>query len=54
MSGFGRAVVIGAGFAGLAAARVLSEHCERVVVLDRDDVRSRSPEARLHCDASRD
>jgi 2-polyprenyl-6-methoxyphenol hydroxylase-like FAD-dependent oxidoreductase len=34
----GTALVIGAGIAGLAAARVLSEHCTRVVVLDRDDL----------------
>jgi 2-polyprenyl-6-methoxyphenol hydroxylase-like FAD-dependent oxidoreductase len=32
------ALVIGAGFAGLAAARVLSDHFARVIVLDRDDL----------------
>ena len=32
----GTAVVIGAGIAGLLAARVLAEHVGRVVVLDRD------------------
>ncbi|ODU07559.1 MAG: hypothetical protein ABS81_00120 [Pseudonocardia sp. SCN 72-86] len=32
----GRAVVVGAGIAGLLAARVLTEHFARVVVLDRD------------------
>jgi 2-polyprenyl-6-methoxyphenol hydroxylase-like FAD-dependent oxidoreductase len=30
------AIVIGAGIAGLTAARVLASRCERVVVLDRD------------------
>lgn len=38
MTTLGTSVVIGAGFAGLAAARVLSEHCSRVIVLDRDDL----------------
>ncbi|GID26788.1 FAD-dependent oxidoreductase [Paractinoplanes brasiliensis] len=33
-----RVVVIGAGMAGLAAARVLSERFEQVVVLDRDEL----------------
>lgn len=32
-----RAVVIGAGMAGLFAARVLSDHFDQVVVLDRDE-----------------
>ncbi|WP_067689533.1 FAD-dependent oxidoreductase [Nocardia jejuensis] len=37
MSPAGRdAVVIGAGFAGLLAARVLSEFCARVTILERD------------------
>ena len=31
-----QAVVIGAGIAGLAAARALSDHFEQVVVLERD------------------
>ncbi|TDC85454.1 FAD-dependent oxidoreductase [Micromonospora sp. KC606] len=35
----GRAVVIGGSVAGLLAARVLSDHAERVVVIDRDDLR---------------
>ena len=30
------ALVIGAGMAGLAAARVLADHFERVLVLERD------------------
>jgi 2-polyprenyl-6-methoxyphenol hydroxylase-like FAD-dependent oxidoreductase len=38
MAGRGSAVVIGAGFAGLATARVLSNHFGRVVVFDRDDL----------------
>jgi 2-polyprenyl-6-methoxyphenol hydroxylase-like FAD-dependent oxidoreductase len=33
-----RAVVIGGSVAGLAAARVLSDHCEEVVVLERDTI----------------
>ncbi|MFE3782244.1 FAD-dependent oxidoreductase [Amycolatopsis sp. NPDC059090] len=33
---FRRAVVIGAGMAGLIAARVLSDHAEQVVVIERD------------------
>jgi flavin-dependent dehydrogenase len=32
-----RAVVIGAGFAGLTAARVLSEHFRSVIVIDKDE-----------------
>jgi 2-polyprenyl-6-methoxyphenol hydroxylase-like FAD-dependent oxidoreductase len=35
-----QALVIGAGMAGLTAARVLCNHFERVVVLDRDDLPS--------------
>jgi 2-polyprenyl-6-methoxyphenol hydroxylase-like FAD-dependent oxidoreductase len=34
--GTGRAVVLGASMAGLLAARVLSDHFERVVVVERD------------------
>ncbi|WP_261566833.1 FAD-dependent oxidoreductase [Frankia gtarii] len=34
----GHAVVLGAGVGGLLAARVLTEHFERVSVLDRDDL----------------
>lgn len=33
-----QALVIGAGMAGLAAARALSNHFEQVIVLDRDDL----------------
>ncbi len=33
----GRAVVLGAGVAGLLAARVLSDHAEEVLVVERDD-----------------
>jgi flavin-dependent dehydrogenase len=33
-----QAVVIGAGIAGLAAARALSDHFEQVVVLERDSL----------------
>jgi len=32
------AVVVGGSIAGLLAARVLSDHCERVTVLDRDEL----------------
>lgn len=32
----GRAVVLGAGMAGLLAARVLSDHAEEVIVIERD------------------
>ena len=32
----GRAVVVGGSMAGLLAARVLADHCEQVVVVDRD------------------
>ncbi len=35
-----RAVVIGAGMAGLAAARVLSDHFDEVVLLERDQIDS--------------
>ncbi|MEW2382659.1 FAD-dependent oxidoreductase [Micromonospora sp. NPDC047707] len=33
-----KAVVIGGSFAGLLAARVLSDHAESVVIIDRDDL----------------
>jgi flavin-dependent dehydrogenase len=33
-----RAVVVGSGVAGLFAARVLSDHFDEVVLIDRDDV----------------
>src|SRR2546423_11297981 len=33
-----QALVIGAGMAGLAAARALADHFERVIVLDRDEL----------------
>jgi choline dehydrogenase-like flavoprotein len=32
-----RAVVLGASIAGLLAARVLSDHAEQVVLIERDD-----------------
>ncbi|MFI6642805.1 FAD-dependent oxidoreductase [Streptomyces sp. NPDC050504] len=35
---WGRAVVIGGGYAGLVAARALADHFEEVVVLERDPV----------------
>ena len=47
-----QAVVIGAGIAGLAAARALSDHFEQVVVLERDPLsdgpahRSGTPQSR--------
>ncbi len=34
----GRAAVLGSGVAGLFAARVLADHFEEVVLLERDDV----------------
>jgi 2-polyprenyl-6-methoxyphenol hydroxylase-like FAD-dependent oxidoreductase len=37
-----RAVVIGAGISGLAAAQALADHFEQVVVLERDDVPSQA------------
>jgi 2-polyprenyl-6-methoxyphenol hydroxylase-like FAD-dependent oxidoreductase len=40
-----RAVVVGSGVAGLFAARVLSDHFDEVVLIDRDDVPD-SPQAR--------
>ena len=43
----GRAVVIGAGIAGLVAARVLAEHYLDVRVLDRDDLARVDREQRL-------
>src|SRR5574341_707270 len=36
--GRGHAIVIGAGIAGLLAARVLAEHFRRVTVIDRDQL----------------
>jgi 2-polyprenyl-6-methoxyphenol hydroxylase-like FAD-dependent oxidoreductase len=38
----GRAVVLGGSIAGLLAARVLSDHAEEVVILERDDAESSS------------
>ncbi len=43
--GFGQAVVIGGSIAGLLSARVLSEHFEKVLILERDPV-PEGPEAR--------
>ncbi|MBV8650619.1 MAG: FAD-binding protein, partial [Alphaproteobacteria bacterium] len=50
-----RAVVIGAGIGGLAAAQALADHFEQVVVLERDSLsrgalpRAGTPQARhLH------
>jgi len=36
-----RAVVVGGSIAGLLAARVLSDHFDRVVILERDAVEDR-------------
>ncbi|HMC52697.1 MAG TPA: tryptophan 7-halogenase, partial [Acidimicrobiales bacterium] len=41
----GRAVVVGSGMAGLFAARVLSDHAEEVVLVDRDGIPD-SPQVR--------
>ncbi|MEE8110885.1 MAG: hypothetical protein V3T44_07635, partial [bacterium] len=40
-----RAIVIGGSFAGLMAARVLSDHFEQVTLIERDKINDR-PEAR--------
>lgn len=51
-SGNGRAVVIGGGIAGLLAARVLADHFEKVLLLERDKypdspgLRSGAPQAK--------
>lgn len=45
MSKLKHAVVIGGSLAGLLAARVLSGHCERVTIIERDPIRD-EPEAR--------
>jgi 2-polyprenyl-6-methoxyphenol hydroxylase-like FAD-dependent oxidoreductase len=42
----GRAVVLGGSMAGLLAARVLSDHADEVVVIERDDVAAAGSEAR--------
>ena len=42
---YGRAVVVGSGFAGLVSARVLSDHFHSVVMLDRDRIPAK-PEIR--------
>jgi 2-polyprenyl-6-methoxyphenol hydroxylase-like FAD-dependent oxidoreductase len=39
----GRAVVLGGSMAGLLAARVLSDHAEQVVVIERDDAAGYEP-----------
>lgn len=41
----GRAVVLGGSVAGLLAARVLADHADEVVIIDRDDLRD-GPEPR--------
>jgi thioredoxin reductase len=33
-----RAIVVGAGLAGLSAARVLSDYFDQVMILDRDEL----------------
>lgn len=38
--GHGQAVVIGSGMAGLSAAKMLSKHFSRVVVLEKDEPRA--------------
>jgi 2-polyprenyl-6-methoxyphenol hydroxylase-like FAD-dependent oxidoreductase len=43
--GFGQAVVIGGSIAGLLSARVLSEHFDKVIILEREHLPD-SPEAR--------
>ncbi|MCY1074890.1 NAD(P)/FAD-dependent oxidoreductase [Archangium lansingense] len=43
--GFGQAVVIGGSIAGLLSARVLSDHFEKVIILERDPF-PEGPEAR--------
>lgn len=43
--GFGQAVVIGGSIAGLLSARVLSDHFEKVIILERDPL-PEGPEAR--------
>ena len=37
-AGGGRAIVIGASIAGLAAARVLSDHFREVILIERDEL----------------
>jgi flavin-dependent dehydrogenase len=50
--GFGQAVVIGGSIAGLLSARVLSDHFEKVIILEREplpdgpEVRKSTPQAR--------
>jgi 2-polyprenyl-6-methoxyphenol hydroxylase-like FAD-dependent oxidoreductase len=41
---FRQAVVLGGSIAGLMAARVLSDHAERVLIIDRDDLAGLPPE----------
>lgn len=49
---FQHAIVIGGGIAGLLAARVLTNHCDRITVIERDHypttptVRAGTPQAR--------
>ena len=47
-----RAVVLGAGMAGLAAARVLVDHFDEVVLLERDSIDTKQQARQLPCAAS--
>ncbi|MEU4424474.1 FAD-dependent monooxygenase [Actinoplanes sp. NPDC024001] len=48
---FRRAIVLGGSVAGLMAARVLSDHADEVLIIDRDDLASLSiPDARIAAD----
>ncbi|MFI9406908.1 FAD-dependent oxidoreductase [Nocardia sp. NPDC052316] len=38
MTPTGHAVVVGGGYAGLVAARVLADHCQRVTIVERDAI----------------
>ena len=47
-----RCAVLGSGMAGLFAARVLSDHFDQVVLIDRDEVRTRPPSVEAYRKAS--